>query len=83
MFVNFTRILKKVPKFGIYVLAFERTIINSARFIPMTILTYSAFLLAFRVRSDSNAMTVFTNLTTADSLIKGRQTIYVFKNDLF
>jgi len=71
MFIKFSLLLQKVPKFGIYVLAFQRTLINSARFIPMTILTYSAFLLAFRVRSDTN-LTLFTNLTTADALIKGK-----------
>ncbi len=70
IFVNFSLLLQKVPKFGIYVLAFQRTLINSARFIPMTILTYSAFLLAFRVRSDTN-LTLFMNLTTADAFVNG------------
>ncbi len=70
IFVNFSLLLQKVPKIGVYVLAFQRTVINSIGFILMTILTYSAFLLAFRIRSDTN-LTLFTNLSTADAFVNG------------
>ena len=71
MFVTLASKLQKVPYYGIYVLAFKRTMLNSARFLPIFLLSYIGFLLTFRVRSDEN-MTLFTNQTVSSAFIKGK-----------
>lgn len=70
MFITLASKLQKVPYYGIYVLAFKRTLFNSARFLPMFLLSFVAFLLTFRVRSDEN-LTLFTNQSVSTAFIKG------------
>jgi hypothetical protein len=70
LFIKLAFLMQMLKVFGIYVLAFKRTLSNSAKFFPIFFLTYTAFLLSFRVRSDKE-LTYFFNSTGATSFLNG------------
>jgi len=69
LFANFTFLIQKLRIFGVYVLAFRRTLVNSAKFMPVFLIVYIGFLLSFRVRVNSN-VSVF-NSTGSTSFLSG------------
>lgn len=68
-FLTFTFLIEKLNIFGLYVLAFRRTILNSAKFLPVFLVIYVGFVLSFRTRTAANIS--YFNDTTSSSLIKG------------
>ncbi len=69
LFTNFTFLIQKLRVFGVYVLAFRRTLVNSAKFMPVFLIVYVGFLLSFRVRVNAN-VNVF-NSTGSTSFLSG------------
>jgi hypothetical protein len=69
LFTNFTFLIQKLKVFGVYVLAFRRTLLNSAKFFPVFLLIYVGFLLSFRVRV--NADVKIFNSTGSTSFLNG------------
>lgn len=69
LFASFTFLIQKLKVFGVYVLAFRRTLINSAKFMPVFLIVYIGFLLSFRVRVNAN-VEVF-NSTGSTSFLSG------------
>ncbi|CAF0869034.1 unnamed protein product [Brachionus calyciflorus] len=67
-FIVFSFLIQKLKVFGLYVLAFRRTIQNSAKFFPIFFLIYIGFNLSYRVRT--NFGVGLFNTTTGLTLIK-------------
>ena len=67
-FIVFSFLIQKLKVFGLYVLAFRRTIQNSAKFFPIFFLIYIGFNLSYRVRT--NFGVEFFNTTTGLTLIR-------------
>lgn len=63
-------LIQKLKVFGVYVLAFRRTLLNSAKFLPVFLIAYIGFILAFRVRVDTNLK--YFNSTTSTSFLNGK-----------
>ena len=68
-FLNFAFLIEKLDVFGLYVLAFRRTILNSSKFIPVFMLIYMGFVLSFRTRTASHNL--YFNDTTPNAMLKG------------
>ena len=68
-FFNLAFLIQKLGMFGVYVMAFKRTVKNSLTFLPIFGIIFIGFLISFRVRMASD-MTYF-NATTTSVLIKG------------
>lgn len=51
-FLVFPLYIQKLKVFGIYVVAFLRTLSNSAKFFPVFLIIYIGFMLAFKIRSN-------------------------------
>ena len=69
-FLIFPLHVQKLRIFGVYVVAFCRTLMNSAKFFPIFIIIYCGFLLSFRIRSnfgvsyfESNIFSLIRTLT--------------------
>lgn len=69
LFTTFTFLIQKLQVFGVYVLAFRRTLVNSAKFLPVFLIVYIGFLLSFRVRVNAD-VSVF-NSTGSTSFLQG------------
>ena len=70
MFTYFTFLIQKLKVIGVYVLAFRRTLLNSAKFLPVFLIIYTSFILSFRVRVDSNLL--YFNSTASASFLNGK-----------
>jgi hypothetical protein len=70
LIVSFTFLIQKLRVFGSYVLAFRRTLINSAKFMPVFLIIYVGFLLSFRVRISADVK-IF-NSTGSTSFLSGK-----------
>lgn len=44
--------IQKLKMFGLYVVAFRRTLANSAKFFPIFLIIFTGFILSFRIRSN-------------------------------
>jgi ankyrin repeat protein len=69
-FIVFPLFIQKLKMFGLYVVAFCRTLANSAKFFPIFLLIFIGFILSFRVRanfgvtySNSTAYSILRTLT--------------------
>lgn len=51
-FLVFPLYIQKLKVFGVYVVAFLRTLSNSAKFFPVFLIIYVGFMLSFRIRSN-------------------------------
>lgn len=51
-FLVFPLYIQKLKVFGIYVVAFLRTLSNSAKFFPVFLIIYIGFMLSFKIRSN-------------------------------
>ena len=69
LFTTFTFLIQKLQVIGVYVLAFKRTLVNSAKFLPVFLIVYVGFLLSFRVRVNAD-VSVF-NSTGSTSFLQG------------
>ena len=69
LMTTFIGLIQKLRVFGVYVLAFRRTLVNSAKFLPVFLIVYTGFLLSFRVRVNSEVK-VF-NSTGSTSFLQG------------
>jgi ankyrin repeat protein len=67
-FVVFSFLIQKLRVFGLYVLAFRRTLQNSAKFFPIFIMIYVGFNLSFRLRTHFGVS--YYNTTGTASVIK-------------
>ena len=70
MFTYFTFLIQKLKVIGVYVLAFRRTLLNSAKFLPVFLIIYTSFVLSFRVRVDSELF--YFNSTASASFLNGK-----------
>ena len=68
-FINFAFLIQKLRVFGVYVMAFRRTLSNSAKFFPIFFLLWAGFLLAFRARVNSEVE--HFNTTYSLTLMRG------------
>ena len=75
-FLNFAFLIEKLNVFGLYVLAFRRTILNSSKFFPVFMLIYMGFVLSFRTRTASHNL--YFNDTTPNAMLKGKHTCLLF-----
>lgn len=71
-FIVFPLYIQEVRLFGIYVVAFFRTLANSAKFFPIFFLIYLGFFISFRLRSNFgvNLYDPFTYNSTIYGLIR-------------
>ncbi|CAF0975888.1 unnamed protein product, partial [Brachionus calyciflorus] len=53
-FIVFPLFTQKLKIFGLYVVAFRRTLANSAKFFPIFLILFTGFILSFRIRSNFN-----------------------------
>ena len=67
-YIGFSLLIQKFKIFGLYVLAFKRTIKNSARFFPMFLLVYIGFLLSFKLHSHLGV--TFLNTTNHEYVVR-------------
>jgi ankyrin repeat protein len=67
-YIGFSLLIQKFRIFGLYVLAFKRTIKNSARFFPMFLLVYIGFLLSFKLHSHLGV--TFLNSTNHEYVVR-------------
>ena len=51
-FIAFPLYIQKLKIFGLYVVAFRRTLANSAKFFPIFLIIFTGFILSFRIRSN-------------------------------
>jgi hypothetical protein len=51
-FICFPLFIQKLKMFGLYVVAFRRTIENSAKFFPVFVIIFIGFILSFKIRSN-------------------------------
>lgn len=51
-FILFPLFIQKLKMFGLYVVAFRRTLANSAKFFPIFLIMFTGFILSFRIRSN-------------------------------
>lgn len=51
-FIVFSLFTQKLKMFGLYVVAFHRTLANSAKFFPIFLIIFTGFILSFRIRSN-------------------------------
>ena len=51
-YIVFSLLIQKMRVVGLYVMAFKRTLANSAKFMPIFLIIYVGFLLSFRLRSN-------------------------------
>ena len=70
-YIVFSFLIQKVKVIGLYVMAFKRTMVNSAKFLPIFAVIWAGFVLSFRMRaqfgvdyfnSTSNSLTLFRYL---------------------
>ncbi|RNA08852.1 transient receptor potential cation channel subfamily A member 1 -like protein [Brachionus plicatilis] len=66
-FIVFPLFTQKLKIFGLYVVAFRRTLANSAKFFPIFLIIFTGFILSFRIRSNFD-VTYFNS--TSYSLIR-------------
>lgn len=66
-FIVFPLFTQKLKIFGLYVVAFRRTLANSAKFFPIFLIIFTGFILSFRIRSNFN-VTYFNS--TSYSIIR-------------
>lgn len=66
-FILFPLFIQKLKVFGLYVVAFRRTLTNSAKFFPIFLIIFTGFILSFRIRSNHDVN--FFN-TTEYSIIR-------------
>ena len=67
-YIVFIFLIQKLKVFGLYVLAFRRTLQNSAKFFPIFLLIYTGFNLSFRLRTHFGVS--YYNTTGTASIIK-------------
>lgn len=67
-YIEFSFLIQKFKVFGLYVLAFKRTLKNSAKFFPMFLLIFIGFILSFRLLS--NYGVTYLNTNSASYIIK-------------
>ena len=67
-YIVFIFLIQKLRVFGLYVLAFKRTLGNSAKFFPIFLLIYTGFNLSFRLRTHFGVS--YYNITGSASIIK-------------
>jgi ankyrin repeat protein len=60
-YIEFSFLIQKFKVFGLYVLAFKRTLKNSAKFFPMFLLIFIGFILSFRLLSNFGVTYLNTN----------------------
>ena len=63
-FLNLALLIQKLGMFGLYVMAFKRTVKNSLTFLPIFGIIFIGFLISFKVRA-ANDMTYFNSSTSA------------------
>lgn len=51
-FIAFPLFTQKLKIFGLYVVAFRRTLANSAKFFPIFLIIFTGFIISFRIRSN-------------------------------
>ena len=51
-FIVFPFFIQKLRMFGLYVVAFRRTLTNSAKFFPIFLIMFAGFILSFKIRSN-------------------------------
>lgn len=51
-FIAFPLYIQKLKIFGLYVVAFRRTLANSAKFFPIFLFIFTGFILSYRIRSN-------------------------------
>jgi hypothetical protein len=51
-FILFPLFIQKLKMFGLYVVAFRRTLTNSAKFFPIFLIMFIGFILSFKIRSN-------------------------------
>jgi hypothetical protein len=51
-FILFPLFIQKLKIFGLYVVAFRRTLTNSAKFFPIFLIIFTGFILSFKIRSN-------------------------------
>jgi transient receptor potential cation channel subfamily A member 1 len=66
-FIVFPLFIQKLKMFGLYVVAFRRTLTNSAKFFPIFLIMFTGFILSFRIRANFDVS--FFN-TTSYSIIR-------------
>lgn len=67
-FIVFSFLIQKLRVFGLYVLAFRRTLENSAKFFPVFFLVYIGFNLSFRLRTHFGV--TYFNSSASTTLIR-------------
>lgn len=67
-FIVFSLLIQKLKVFGLYVLAFRRTLQNSAKVLPIFFLIFMGFNLSYRARTNFSVDTF--NTTTGLTLVK-------------
>jgi hypothetical protein len=67
-FIVFSFLIQKLRVFGLYVLAFRRTLSNSSKFFPIFFLVYIGFNLSFRLRTHFGV--TYFNSTAGNTLIR-------------
>ena len=67
-FIVFSFQIQKLKIFGLYVLAFKRTIQNSTKFFPIFFLIYTGFTLSFTIRTFFGVS--YFNVTTGLSMVR-------------
>jgi hypothetical protein len=68
-FIVFSFLIQKLRMFGLYVLAFKRTVQNSTKFFPIFFLIYAGFVLSFNIRSTQFGVRYF-NATAGLSFVR-------------
>jgi hypothetical protein len=67
-FIVFSFLIQKLKMFGLYVLAFKRTVQNSTKFFPIFFLIYMGFTLSFNIRTYFGV--TYFNSTAGYSLVR-------------
>ncbi len=67
-FIVFSFLIQKLKMFGLYVLAFKRTVQNSTKFFPIFFLIYVGFTLSFNIRTYFGV--TYFNATAGYSLVR-------------
>lgn len=67
-FIAFPLFIQKVKVFGVYVVAFKRTLANSAKFFPVFVIFFVGFILSFKIRSNFDVS--YSTNSTSYSIIR-------------
>ena len=65
-FMLFPLYIEKVSSVGIYVVAFKRTLANSAKFFPIFLILFTGFVFSFNLRTNFNVVYYKSGITGMD-----------------